>query len=183
MLANTKESWASLWFKEINEKHIDYFNSLWNDSPHFQDGLLVLFTEVGDRNTFELLLNVNETDDPDFNYKLAYATGSRSRTIELTSEEEIRLIDKVLDSKDGRVSQAYLYGYYRARKQFSPEAEQHLLNRWSDYYPTSDDGNQSLVRIMGKNHLNRVLQHFPIESYERMNVQLCLLYTSDAADE
>ncbi len=174
MLVNSDDAWASLWFKRLNDKHIDYFHSLWNDQEHMRNGLLVLFSEVGNRETFEMILDVEETGDESFDYNLAYAIGARSRTIQLTNEEEIKLIDRALSTKDGKKTQAYLYGYYRGRKQFSPEVEQHVFNHLSDYYPNSEEGEQSLVRILGENNLDRILQYFPIESYERMNVQLAV---------
>ncbi len=174
MRVNTADAWASLWFKNLDEKHINYFIALWASEPHLRSGLLTLFSEVGNREVFEFLLMQDFNEKDEFNYDLAYATGARSRQLVLTSEEEIQLIDKALSTKNGRLTQAYLYGYYRGRKQFSTSAEQHLLSRWSEYYPGSDEGNQSLVRILGGNHLDEVLRHFPIESYERMNVQLAV---------
>ena len=51
-------------------------------------------------------------------------------------------------------------------------SERHVLAKWKEYYPNSEEGEQSLVRILGNTNLNQVLQHFPIESYERMNIQL-----------
>jgi cyclophilin family peptidyl-prolyl cis-trans isomerase len=181
MQTNSDEAWASLWFKNLNEKHIEYFKTLWNDIPHLRSGLLVLFSEVGDRSIFELLLNTADTGDLSYDYKLAYAIGARSRQIELTSEEEIQLIDRALSTKDGKKTQAYLYGYYRARKQFSIEAEQHALSKWDEYYPATNEGNQSLVRILSANNLDVVLRHFPIESYERMDVQLAVEITQAIA--
>lgn len=181
MRANHDEAWASLWFKNLDEKHIEYFHAIWNNQPHLRKGLLVLFSEVGERSTFELLLNENEIGDDVYDFKLAYAIGARSRLLELTIEEEIRLIDRALSTKDGRKTQAYLYGYYRARKQFSDEAEQYALAKWDEYYPSSEEGNQSLVRIFSANHLDAVLRHFPIESYERMDVQLAVEVTQAIA--
>ncbi len=181
MRANTDDAWASLWFKNLNEKHIEYFHTLWNDMPHLRTRLLVLFSEVGDRSTFELLLNTDEVGDHDFDFKLAYAMGARTRLLELSVEEEIQLIDRAVSTKEGRKTQAYLYGYYRARKQFSEEAEQHALLKRDEYYPTTDEGNQSLVRILSENNLDGVLRHFPIESYERMNVQLAVEITQAIA--
>lgn len=178
---NTEDAWASLWFKELDEKHEEYFHNLWLSQIHLKRGLLTLFGEFGTRPTFELLLKEEETKDSDFNYALAFATGARSRTIDLKPDEEIQLIDKALSSKNGSKTQAYLYGYYRARKQFSDQAEQHLLSKWTEYYPNSEEGNQSLVRILSPNHLDVVLQHFPIESYERMNVQLAVEITQAIA--
>jgi len=174
LVANNDDAWASLWFKKLNEKHIAYFHSLWDENPHLRRGLLVLFSEVGNRSTFERLLTENETGDLNFDYKLAYAIGARSRTIELTNEEEIKLIDRALSTKNGKNTQAYFYGYYRGRKQFSLESENHAVQKWTEYYPVSDEGNQSLSRILSKNHLDVVLRHYPIESYERMNVQLAI---------
>lgn len=171
---NLDDAWSSLWFKDFTDEHIEYFNSLWDNNTHLRGGLLSLFGEVGDRSTFELLIAENEIDDPDFDYKLAYATGARSRNITLTTDEEIRLIDKALSTKDGKKTQAYLYGYYRKRKSFSVEAERHVLAKWKEYYPNSEEGEQSLVRILGNTNLDQVLQHFPIESYERMNIQLAI---------
>lgn len=174
MRANHDEAWASLWFKNLDEKHIEYFHGIWNDQPHLRKGLLVLFSEVGERSTFELLLNENEIGDDVYDFKLAYAIGARSRLLELTIEEEIRLIDRALSTKDGRKTQAYLYGYYRARKQFSDEAEQYALAKWDEYYPSSEEGNQSLVRIFSANHLDAVLRHFPIEAMKEWMFNLRL---------
>ncbi len=174
MESNTEAAWASLWFKDLNEKHLEYFHSLWNDMPHMRMGLLTLFAEQGNRETFELLLSEKANGEPTFDYKLAFATGSRSRLIELTEEEEIMLIDKALSTKTAKITEAYLYGYYRARKSFSSQAETHLLNEWQNYYPIGEAGNQSIVRILSANHLDQILLKFSLEKYERMNVQLAV---------
>ncbi len=172
--ANTLEAWASLWFKDFDENHIEYFHSLWASEPKLREGLLHLFSKIGNRTTFELLIAQEEIGNLTFDYKLAHATGARSKDIKLTVKEEKQLIDKALATKLGYKTQAYLYGYYRARKQFTTEVEYYALNKWAYYYPTTSEGNQSLVRILGVHHLDKVLQHFPIEYYENMNVQLAI---------
>lgn len=120
------------------------------------------------------MLSEGVIGEPTFDYKLAFATGSRSRLIELTEEEEIILIDKALSTKTAKITEAYLYGYYRARKAFSSQAETHLLNEWQNYYPIGEAGNQSIVRILSANHLDQILLKFSLEKYERMNVQLAV---------
>ncbi|MBO6792795.1 MAG: peptidylprolyl isomerase [Balneolaceae bacterium] len=174
MIANTESAWASLWFKELDDKHFSYFHQLWRQSPHLRSGLLTLFTEQGNRESFELLIRQEKTGDEAFDYKLAYATGARSRLIQLTTEEELQLIDHALGTKKATITQAYLYGYYRGRKSFSPEAEQYLINEWQNYYPIGEAGNQSIVRILSQNQLDQVLLKFTLDKFERMDVQLAV---------
>lgn len=174
MAANNEAAWASLWFKELDDKHLNYFHQLWSESPNLRSGLLTLFAEQGNRETFELLIRQENTGDEAFDYKLAYATGSRSRLIDLTNDEEQQLIDHALDTKKAALTQAYLYGYYRGRKTFRTEAEQYLANEWQNYYPIGEAGNQSIVRILSQNHLDQVLLKFTLDKYERMDVQLAV---------
>lgn len=172
--ANTPEAWASLWLKPINEQQLGYFHMLWQNESKFKPGLVTLFAMHGNEQTLELLLKEPLSDDAEFNRNLAYAIGERTRTLDLTEEQEIMLIDRALQTNSAKLTQAYLYGYYRGRKLFSKKAEQHLLHQWENYYPDGPEGDQSIARILMKNHTNAVLYHFDIERYSKMDVRLAI---------
>lgn len=172
--ANMPVAWASLWLKDLDEQDLKYFHQLWRSDPKYRNGLTTLFAEHGNAETLDLLLNTAQTNDPVFNYNLAYAIGQRSRSLQINSRQEIAIIDRALATKDGALTQAYLYGYYRGRKTFEKEAAQHLLNLWANYYPQNHAGNQSIVRILIHDYTNQVIRHFPIERYSIMDVQLAI---------
>lgn len=172
--ANNADAWASLWLKELSEKELNYLLTLWDGAREYKLGLLGLFAEQGNRIHFEFLVSQKRTGDLEFDRALSFAVGSISLRITLSEEEEVQLIELALNTKRAEITQAYLYGYYRGRKAFSSQAEQALLNGWKNYYPDGEGGDQFISRILAANHLDEVLYHFPIESFERMNVQLAV---------
>ena len=176
--ANSDEAWASLWLKELDDKKIEYFNMLWQQNPRYKKGLAGLFVYHGDEETFQLLMNEPLSGDKELDHSVAYAIGSRSRTIDLSPEQEIALVDKALKTKDDKLTRGYLHGYsrevYRSEKKMSTEALEHMLYLWENYYPNGTEGNQMIVRLLTEKYTDKVIQHFPIERYSHMNVQLAI---------
>ena len=171
--ANTKEAWASLWFKDLSDEHVTQLHELWDEKPELRSGLAELLGYQGNRGSFELLLAEDSVNaNPQF--ERALAIGRLSLQLDLTTDEQISLIQKALDGKSSKMTNAYLYGLYRGRKDIDPNAEQELLSLWDTYYPDDESGHQYIVRILMKNHMDKVLYYFPIEDYQTMNVQLAI---------
>lgn len=173
VVANTKEAWASLWFKDLSEAHITQLHELWNEKPEVRSGLVELLGYQGNRDSFELLL-AEDAGNTNPQFDLALAIGRLSLQLDLTTDEQISLIQKALAEKSSKLTNAYLYGLYRGRKDIDSKAEQELLSLWDTYYPDDESGHQYIVRILMKNHMDKVLYYFPIEDYQTMNVQLAI---------
>lgn len=171
--ANTKESWASLWFKDLSDTHITRLHKLWNEKPEVHSGLAELLGYQGNRESFELLLKANSADK-DIQFDYALAIGRLSLELDLNTNEQISLVRKALGGTSSKITNAYLYGLYRGRKDISSNVEQELLVLWDTYYPDDESGHQYIARILMKNHMDKVLYYFPIEDYQEMNTQLAI---------
>lgn len=172
--ANTAEAWASLWHKELNSNHLKKLHNLWMDQPVLRAGLASVFGLHGDTETFRLLMDTPVMSDDRMQYEHALAIGRLSMRAELTTDDELEIINRALKTTDTRLATAYLYGFYRGRKELSDESLRTLLARWEDYYPEDEQADQYIARILMSKYTDRVLYHFPIESYQTMNVQLAV---------
>ncbi len=174
MQYNSEQAWASLWLKELTAKQVDYLNSLWEENPGLRPGLLSVYAEQGNEETLNMLLEYEIPDEFEYEHALAFAIGSISRTVDLSLDQQLQIIQQALASSDSRITQAYLYGMYRARKELHPDAKTELIALWDNYYPEGIEGDQFIARILMPTDLDMVLRHFAIERYQTMDVQLAI---------
>ncbi len=172
--ANTAEAWASLWHKELDNDHLEKLHKLWVDQPALRAGLASVFGLRGNTGTFRLLMDTPVMSDDRMEYEHALAIGRLSMREDLTPEDELEIINRALNTTDTRLATAYLYGFYRTRKELSDESQRTLLGLWEDYYPEDRQADQYIARILMRDFTDRVLYHFPIESYQTMNVRLAV---------
>lgn len=172
--ANTKESWASLWFKELGEEQLVKLNAMWTESPETREGLATLLGEKGNEESLKLLLEASTFSDNDEELAVALAIGKLSGRIELEASQELEIISRAIATNDRLLAESYLYGLYRFRKELSDETEQELIGLWANYYPDGQGANQYIARILFPKNVDLVLNHFPIEEYEFMNPQLAI---------
>lgn len=173
-LANTKESWASLWFKEFTENQLAMLNTMWTENPATREGLATLLGEKGNEESLKLLLESSEFSNDDEELAVALAIGKLSGRVELDASQELEIITRAIATDDHFLAESYLYGLYRFRKELSAETEHELIALWANYYPEGLGANQYIARILFPKNVDLVLNHFPIEDYEFMNPQLAI---------
>ncbi len=172
-VANTPEAWAALWLKELTEEDVERLNGLWDENPDMRTGLASILGEKGNNTSLQMLLD-SEPSNEDEEYEIALAIGKLSGRLELTKDQEWRIIEKTLSEKDSDLAMAYLYGIYRFRKDLDPENELKLKEAWANYYPDGPGADQYVSRILMKNNMDDVLFHFDLGKFPFMNVQLAV---------
>lgn len=173
--ANTDEAWSSLWYKEINEEHLEELNQLWESNPEFRKGLATVLGFHGNKETLTMLLNTPDASDLDTRIEAALAVGRLSARNELTAEEERQIVNKALESTNSELIQAYLYGFYRTRKELSTRTVEAFKDSQENFYPDGPAGEQIISRILMVNgNVDAALFRFELDEYETMDVQLAI---------
>jgi cyclophilin family peptidyl-prolyl cis-trans isomerase len=170
--ANTKEAWASLWFKELSENHIERLKSLWVDKDSLRLGIATVFGYQGDEQSLNLLLG---DDKLSHELEIALAVGQMSGRIELSTELELKIVERAFESPNAQIGNAYLYGFYRTLKDLKPETIDRLHEGWDNYIQEEEESiEQYLVRILMKDDVDRTIYHFDSNDYEWMDTQLAI---------
>lgn len=177
--ANTKEAWASLWLKELSDDQVDRLNQLFIKADVTNIGLVSALGELGNEQSLELLLGESVPLNKEMAFQLAYSIGRLSGNIEASNEQQIEIIERALTTADSKISQAYLYGFYRtrndeAKKFLTREAEEKLIELWQDFYPEEIGPDRYISALLMKNHSGLVFHHFVDEDYVMMNEQLAI---------
>ncbi len=171
--ANTKEAWASLWFKEINEQQLARLHQLWEEGVP-NAGLASVLGLHGDFETLSMLLEAENVSDFDTQFELALAVGRLSMNEDLSKEHEMAIIKKAFSNTNGSLVQAYLYGIYRIRKDLDEDNENAMLEMLENFYPDTPAAEQYLTRILMKNHMDVALFRFELDEFQTMDVQLAI---------
>ena len=173
--ANTDEAWASLWYKELNEEQTEWLEQLWETNPELRKGLATVLGFHGDDETLDMLLNTPEALDYDMRLETALAIGRLSMQTELTSDEELTILNKSLESTNSELIQSYLYGFYRSRKELNGSNVEAFKDSLENFYPDSPAGEQTISRIlMVNNNMDAALFRFELDEFETMDVQLAI---------
>lgn len=173
--ANTDEAWASLWYKELNDEQVDQLEQLWESNPELREGLATVLGFHGDDETLDMLLNASKASDYDVRFATALAIGRLSMGAELTPDEELLILNKSLESTNSALIQAYLYGFYRSRKELNIATVEALKDSLENFYPDSPAGEQIISRILIANkNVDAALFRFELDEFETMDVQLAI---------
>lgn len=176
---DTKEAWASLWLKELSEEQVNQLNQLFIESDTTNFGLVLALGELGNNRSLEFLLSKDIPQSPQDEFQLAYAIGRLTSNVEANNDQQIVIIERALTAADPKVSQAYLYGFYRTRNDDSKEglteeAIQKLIELWDSFYPLEVGPDRYISALLMKDHSDLVFHHFVDEDYVLMDVQLAI---------
>ncbi len=172
---NTEEAWASLWYKELTEEQVARLEQLWESNPELRKGLASVLGFHGNDETLDILLNTPEALDYEERLETALAIGRLSVAAELTSDEELVILNKSLESTNSELIQAYLYGFYRARKELDTGTVEALKDSLENFYPDTPAGEQVISRILMVNdNVDAALFRFELDEFETMDVQLAI---------
>ena len=177
--SDTKEAWASLWLKDLSDDQIERLNQLFIKGDVTNVGLVSALGELGNKRSLQLLLEEPVPPNGEMAFQLAYSIGRLSGNVEASNEQQIEIIERALASTDSKISQAYLYGFYRSRnddakKPLTKEAEKKLIELWKDFYPEEIGPDRYISALLMKNHSVLVFHHFVDEDYVLMDVQLAI---------
>lgn len=172
--ANISEAWASLWLKEIGEEDLNQLHQLWNEEAELRKGLATVLGQKGDATSLELLLKAELVEDYETRFEIALAIGRLSMTQELSTEQELSIINKALQTSGDKIAQGYLYGFYRSRKDLNEESEQELVALLENFYPEDRATEQYIQRILLKINVDKALFRFELNEFEFMDVQLAI---------
>ncbi len=173
--ANSKEAWASLWFKEINEVQLAYFHQLWESNPELRTGLASVLGLHGNSESFDVLIKTQKANNFEEQYQIALAIGRLSLTTELSKDLEHQILNKALENTNGELIQAYLYGFYRSRRVLSEDNIEAFKDSLENFYPDSPVGEQYISRILiANNNVDAALFRFELDEFETMDVQLAI---------
>ncbi len=170
---DTKEAWASLWFKEIGEEQLGALHQLWEEGQQ-SAGLASVLGLHGNLETLSMLLQTENASDFDTRFEIALAVGRLSMDDELSKEDELAIIEKAFSSTNSQLIQGYLYGIYRIRKDLDEGNEAIMLEMLENFYPDTPAGEQYLTRILMKNHMDVALFRFELDEFQTMDVQLAI---------
>lgn len=175
--ANTDEAWASLWFQDLKDAHIARLNMLWDEEPELRTGLVTVLGYHGNKETFDRLTGVEVPD-----LETGLAIGRLTNSLELSIEDQLKVVALAFDADEPPVTQALLYGFYRTRKEIPAEVEAYMLDRW-EYFssPLNVGPIQYLVRILMKNHPEQTLYHFEMSEFEFMEPRLAIEFARSLA--
>lgn len=176
---NTKESWSSLLFKELNENQISDLNETLNTQIVKSSGLISLLGEKGNYESFKLLLNSPVPSMPDVKFELAFAIGKLAGNLNITVDEQIKVIERAFSTNNGKLAQAYLYGFYRSlnkdsKPQLSKLAKQKMLGLWENFYPDTPGADQYIAALLIDDYETSVLYHFVADDFLEMDIQLAI---------
>lgn len=173
--ANTKEAWASLWYKDLSEEQTARLEQLWETTPELREGIATVLGFHGDDETLDMLLNTPEALDYDERLETALAIGRLSMAAELTPDEELIILNESLESTNSELIQAYLYGFYRSRKELDTGTVEALKDSLENFYPDTPAGEQVISRILMVNdNVDAALFRFELDEFETMDVQLAI---------
>ena len=173
--ANTDEAWASLLYKELNELQVERLEQLWDSNPELRKGIASVISFHGDDETLDMLLDTPEALNDDERFETALAIGRLSMAAELTPDEELLILNKSIESTNSELIQAYLYGFYRSRKELELSSVEAFKDSLENFYPDSPAGEQIISRILIVNgNVDAALFRFELDEFETMDVQLAI---------
>ncbi|HCI69748.1 MAG TPA: hypothetical protein DHV30_03755, partial [Balneola sp.] len=176
---DTRESWASLWLKELSEEQIERLNELFIASNASNIGLVSVLGELGNSRSLELLLEEDVPPNQEMEFQLAYAIGRLTGNIEANEEQQIQIIERALSTTNSKASQAYLYGFYRTRNDqekqgLTQNAVNKMIELWKNYYPDEIGSDRYIAALLMKDHSGLVFHHFIDKDFILMDVQLAI---------
>lgn len=166
---NSRTAWASLWFKELREEHLDELHRLYTENPVLRSGIASVLGYKGNSESLSILLGSGS-----HSRGTALAIGRLSGRVDISPETEQQIVRLAFEAEEEGISQSYLYGFYRTLKDLDPETEQLMLNLWENYYPADKGPVQYLVRILMKNHMDEVIYNWEMDDFEWMDTQLAI---------
>lgn len=172
--ANTQEAWASLWYKDLEDEELEKLHSLWEENPELRKGIASVLGLQGTEVSLELLLNAENTDDSHQKFEVALAIGRLSSQIDLNSDQEMQIIEHAFSSTNSKISKAYLYGIYRARKDLSEVAKAQLTIILEDVYPDDQSLEQVVARMLFAINIDEALFRYELNEFQFMDVQLAI---------
>ncbi len=171
--ANTKEAWATLWYKDLDEQMVAKLEEVWQTRPSHRLGLASVLGKHGTAKTLSLLLSTSADPNTELEFALAFAIGELSGKVPVTVARQQEIVNKAFEGRTPEIKRAYLYGFYRNNIELDSEVERDLWYRWKEI-PRDDLFDQYVIKILMKNYPKNVLYHFDLEAYSTMNVQLAI---------
>jgi cyclophilin family peptidyl-prolyl cis-trans isomerase len=175
----SKEAWASLWLKDLDDSQIEKLNQFFIQSDATNIGLVSALGELGNKRSLQLLLDELVPPNNEMAFQLAYSIGRLSGNVGANNEQQLEIIERALTSTNSKISQAYLYGFYRTRnddtkEHLTDEAELKLIELWENFYPEEIGPDRYIAALLMKEHSAVVFHHFVDEDYVLMDVQLAI---------
>lgn len=171
---NTKDAWASLWFKELDSSHLDKLHTLWSENPDYRAGMASVLGMHGNETTLDLLMSLALAEmDDNLEFEVAYAIGLLSSEYDFSAQQQLVIVKRAVGVSKPEARRAYLYGYYRTDKTFDTEAEEILIDEWRGL-PRDDIFDPYVFKILMKNRSKDVLYHFELEEFSEMNAQFAI---------
>ncbi len=172
--ANTKDAWAGLWFKDLDERHLEKLHSLWKENPDLRVGMASVLGVHGNKSTLELLFDVELMDmNDELEFEIAYAMGMLTTKYDFDAEQQAEIVNRAVGQSKSETRRAYLYGYYRTGKTFDSAAERQLLDEWRELN-RDDVFDPYVFKILMINHAKDVLYHFDLDEFALMNTQFAI---------
>lgn len=172
--ANSKDAWASLWFKDLDATQVERLQILWQKNEDVRLGLASVLGRHGNEKTIQLLLNTGvRSFEKDLEFEIAYAIGLLSSKYEVSEENQHKLVERAMTNSSPQIGRAYLYGYYRTNKNLEPEVEEELMRLWKAK-ARNNLLDQYVFKMLMANHSVKVLYLFDLDIYSSLSVQMAI---------
>lgn len=131
--SNSAVAWFGISMKDFTFKMLRELEQSWLDNPHYRSGIARVLGRQGDKGSLDFLLNQLDSNEvnTDEDYHFGLAIGRLVNKFDIEEGKQIRIIQNAFDTEDYRLTQAYLYGWYRGdESRLTADARDTLLSSW-----------------------------------------------------
>jgi cyclophilin family peptidyl-prolyl cis-trans isomerase len=147
---NTEVAWFGISMHSLTESQLRDLEQSWLQNPELRSGIARVLGQQGDEQSMDFLLDQFDVNNPLNDYHLGLATGRLVTRLELSHQDQIKIIRQAFAVDDEQITRAYLYGWYRnPANELTSVARDTLYTRWQVFGTgTSSEVDQFVNRIL-----------------------------------
>lgn len=171
--ANMEQAWMALSTKTLSDEQLTSLQEAWIDNPEMRKGISRVLGRAGNQGSLNFLVDqLSLIKGIDHEFESALAIGRLTIQNNLDDERKGEFISAIFsEDTDPNLSVAYLYGYYRSRKDIGEAFFNQLSEYWTDEH---DELEQYMGRILMTGKPGFVLDKYPEEKARELHDQIAV---------
>lgn len=168
-------AWFALSGHHLSKDHLRELENRWLNHTDERAGISLVLGQQGDKNSLKLLLvNMDQTQNHKDEFSAAMATGRLMIKFGISVSDAESVARAALKTDKNSLQQAWLYGFYRSKKDLiNDKVAQELINGFkANQYSWPRLSRQMIVNILAKDHNAQLWKILTPDSLANMDVNM-----------